>query len=321
MLNQTDLIKLSKGDQVDHFLLVKKSELKTGKTQKQYLSLELGDRSLSLQAFMWDDFYNVFLDVKPGSIVKVKGAIEEYQNQLQLKVNKINTACSLDDISIEDFLPVSKRNFEQMKNELEDRISNISNKYLKQLLSEMLTGSHYEKYLNVPAGKAWHHSYVHGLLEHTLEIVAVCDLVCGFHPEANRDLLIAGAILHDFGKTEELSIESAFDYTDKGRLLGHISIAALLVNDKINLIENFPDQLKTELMHLILSHQGKLEQASPVEPKTLEAIILYHADELSAKANAYKSAIAAEAKNESGWTKFLPLINTPLFITDKFKNE
>jgi len=321
MLKQTELFKLSKGEQVDHFLLVKKCELKTGKTQKQYLSLELADRTLVVQAFMWDDFYNVFLTVKPGSIVKVKGLIDEYQNQLQLKINKITTSCSLDDFSIEDFLPVSKKDFNEMKSELEKRVDEISDKYLKQLLKEILSGPVYEKFLKVPAGKAWHHSYIHGLLEHTLEIINVCELVCGFHSEANRDLLISGAILHDFGKTEELSIDSAFDYTNKGRLLGHISIAALLVNEKINQIEKFPEQLKNELLHLILSHQGKLEQASPVEPKTLEAIILYHADELSAKANAYKSAISAEARNENGWTKFLPLINTPLFITEKFKSE
>ncbi len=321
MLNQTDLSKLSRGDQVDHFLLVKKCELKTGKTQKQYLSLELADRSLSIQAFMWDDFYNVFLAVKQGSIVKVKGSVDEYQNQMQIRINKISTEHPDEEISIENFLPVSKKDFEQMRSDLEKRVEQISNKYLKELLKEILAGPLYDKFLKVPAGKAWHHSYIHGLLEHTLEIVAICDLTCSFHPEVNSDLLIAGAVLHDFGKTEELSVESAFDYTDKGRLLGHISIAALLVNEKINSIENFPDQLKTELLHLILSHQGKLEQASPVEPKTLEAIILYQADELSAKVNAYKSAISAEAKNENGWTKFLPLINTPLFVTDKFKNE
>jgi len=318
MLKQTELIKLLRGDSIDHFLLVKKSELKTGKNQKQYLSLELADRSLAVQAFMWDDFYNVYLAVKPGSIVKVKGSVDEYQGQLQIRVTKISSELPEEEISLEEFLPVSKKDFEQMRNELEKRVDEISNKYLKQLLKEILSGTQYDKFLRVPAGKSWHHSYVHGLLEHTLEIVSICDLVSGFHYEVNRDLLIAGAILHDFGKTEELSIDSAFDYTDKGKLLGHISIAALIINEKINEIENFPEQLKNELLHLVLSHQGKLEQASPVEPKTLEAIILYHADELSAKANAYKSAISAEAKNESGWTKFIPLINTPLYITEKF---
>lgn len=321
MLKQKELNKLSRGDEIDHFLLVKKSELKTGKNQKQYLSLELADKSLSVSANMWDDFYNVFLAIKPGSIIQLKGTMDEYLNQPQIKINKLITSCPLEDISIEDFLPVSKRNFEEMKNELESRVEEISNKYIKQLLKEILSGVAYEKYLKVPAGKAWHHSYVHGLLEHTLEIIKICDLVSTFHKEANRDLLIAGAILHDFGKTEELSVDTAFDYTDRGRLIGHISIAALAVNEKIKEIEDFPNQLKDELLHLVLSHQGKLEQASPVEPKTLEAVILYHADELSAKANAYKSAIAAEAKNESGWTKFLPLINTPLFVTDKFKSE
>jgi 3'-5' exoribonuclease len=158
-------------------------------------------------------------------------------------------------------------------------------------------------------------------LEHTLEIMEICDLTANFHPEVNRDLLITGSILHDFGKTKELTFDSTFDYSDEGRLLGHIVIASIMIKEKINDIKEFPEGLKNQLLHLILSHQGKLEQASPVEPKTLEAIILYQADEISAKANAYKSAIEADAKGENRWTKFLHLINSPLYIPEEFNKQ
>ena len=140
--------------------------------------------------------------------------------------------------------------------------------------------------------------------------------MCSFHPEINRDLLISGAMLHDFGKIEELSFETGFEYSDKGKLIGHIVIGAMLVNDKINKIKDFPADLKNCLIHLILSHQGKLEHASPVVPKTLEAIALYQADELSAKVNAYKNALATEMKTDSKWTKFLSLASTDLFSHD-----
>jgi 3'-5' exoribonuclease len=136
--------------------------------------------------------------------------------------------------------------------------------------------------------------------------------MCDIHPEINRDLLICGAMLHDFGKIEELSFEPIFEYTDKGKLLGHIVIAAMIVNDEINKVSDFPEDLKNNLLHLILSHQGKLEYASPVVPKTLEAITLYQADELSAKVNAYKNVIANEIKPGSNWTKFISLAGTDI---------
>ena len=140
--------------------------------------------------------------------------------------------------------------------------------------------------------------------------------MCSFHPEINRELLISGALLHDFGKTEELTYDAAFDYSDKGKLLGHIMMGALLVNNTASSIDGFPEELKEQLIHLVLSHQGKLEFASPVEPKTLEAIVLYQADELSAKTNAYKLAIDAEKNKGGKWTRFLPLANTSLFIPE-----
>lgn len=140
--------------------------------------------------------------------------------------------------------------------------------------------------------------------------------MCDIHSELNRDLLISGAMLHDFGKIEELSFDSAFEYTDKGKLLGHIVIAANIVDEEIKRIKNFPEDLKINLLHLILSHQGKLEHASPVVPKTLEAITLYHADELSAKVNAYKLTLQSEIKQNSKWTRFINLAGTDLYSHD-----
>jgi 3'-5' exoribonuclease len=137
--------------------------------------------------------------------------------------------------------------------------------------------------------------------------------MCEFHPELNKDLLVAGAMLHDIGKIEELSYDSAFEYTDKGKLIGHIVIASNLVRDEIKKISGFPSELENNLIHLILSHQGKLEHASPVVPKTTEAIALYQADELSAKVNAYKNVIESELKAGSNWTRFIQLAATDLY--------
>jgi 3'-5' exoribonuclease len=157
-------------------------------------------------------------------------------------------------------------------------------------------------------------------MEHTLEIIRICDLMCDIHSEINRDLLISGAMMHDFGKTEELSVDASFNYTDKGKLLGHIVISAMIINETTKKMLNFPKELKNNLLHIVLSHQGKLEFASPVVPKTLEAITLYQADELSAKVNAYKNALSFEIKGDNKWTRFITLAATDLHKHNLFSD-
>ncbi|QQS35796.1 MAG: HD domain-containing protein [Ignavibacteriales bacterium] len=321
MTKQTELASLVKGNRVDHFLLVRRNEVRLTKNQKPYLSLELGDQSLTLSANVWDNYEEQVPGLKNGDLVKVKGHIEEYQNANQIKVDTIRLAIPSDGVSSSDFLPKSKRNPEEMKKEFTARIQKIRDKKLKQLITLVFDDENFQKFSVSPAGKMWHHGYLHGLIEHTLEIIKICDLMSDIHPDINRDLLVCGAMLHDFGKIEELNSDTSFEYTDKGKLLGHITIAAMIVNEKINLIKEFPEELKNSLLHLILSHQGKLEHASPVVPKTVEAIALYQADELSAKVNAYKNAIQTELKSDSKWTKYIQLAGTDLYGQDLIKEE
>ncbi len=313
MLNQEDLNLLNKGDIVDHYLLVRKSEIRLTKTNKRYLTLDLGDKTATLNANLWDNFEEISEKIGPGTVVKVSGTIDEFQGIPQIRISSVRIASPADKISAGDFLAHSVRDPDEMKSEFLDRISRINDSNLKKLMGMIFSGERFEKYINVPAGKSWHHSYIHGLLEHTLEIIKICDLICDIHPEINRDILICGAMLHDFGKTEELSYNPVFEYTDKGKLLGHIVISAMIVNEEVNKIKDFPEELKDCLLHVILSHQGKLEYASPVVPKTIEAIALYQADELSAKVNAYKNAIANDQKSGSKWTKYISLVSTELF--------
>lgn len=315
MLNQTDISSLNKGDSIEHFLLVKKCEIRLTKNGKEYLSLELGDKSISCVSNLWDDvqgFKSIKNSLAVGDIVKITGSMDEYQGNPQIKIDSIRLSKQSDDVTPKDFLPKSLRDLKVMKKEFKSRMEKIVNSDLNSLMKNIFTDERFDKYTSVPAGKMWHHGYISGLIEHTLEIIRICDLMCDIHPEINRDLLVCGAMLHDFGKIEELTFEPVFEYTDKGKLLGHIVIAAMIVNDEINKITAFPENLKNNLLHLILSHQGKLEYASPVVPKTLEAITLYQADELSAKVNAYKNVIINEIKTDSKWTKFISLAGTDI---------
>lgn len=323
MLNQIELSGLSKGDSLDHFFLVKKCELRLTKNGKEFLALELGDKSTTSPANLWDDiqgFKSLKGSLTVGDIVKITGTIDEYQGNPQIKIETIRLSKQSDNVSTQDFLPVSSRNLDEMKKEFKSRIEKITDNNLKSLIKNIFSEERFLKYTSVPAGKMWHHSYIAGLIEHTLEIIRICDLMSDIHPEINRDLLICGAMLHDFGKIEELSYQPVFEYTDKGKLLGHIVIAAIIVNDEINKMNSFPEELKNNLLHLILSHQGKLEYASPVVPKTLEAITLYQADELSAKVNAYKNILANEIKPGSSWSKFISLAGTDIHSHGLSKN-
>jgi 3'-5' exoribonuclease len=321
MLDQKELNSFSTGDDFTLYLIVSRSQLKNAKNGRAYLDLELRDKSNSLPAKVWDKVEDFANKIREGTIVKVAGVIEEFNGSPQIKIDKIRVTQENENVSPEDFLPKSRRPINEMLDELNSVITSIKNPYLNELINKILSGDGLKNYSRTPAGKGWHHAYIHGLLEHTLEIVRICDLMSSIHSELNRDLLISGALLHDFGKTEELTYETSFDYSDKGKLIGHIVIGAIEIEKTASSIKNFPTDLKNLLMHLVLSHQGKLEFASPVEPKTLEAIALYQADELSAKTNAYKYAIEADKNKNTNWTRFLPLANTSLFIPDKNQNE
>lgn len=316
MPGQTELIKLSRGDAVNHFLLIRKFELRSTKAGKNFISLELGDQSITIGASVWGNT-NGFKDLNEsgavGNVVFVSGKIDDYQGIPQIKIQLIRLANESDKISPADFLPKSIYNPDEIEADLLSRIGKINNSYLKALLENIFTGDRLNKFKIAPAGKSWHHGYIHGLIEHTLELIKICDLMCDFHSELNRDLLISGALLHDFGKIEELSYDSAFEYTNKGKLVGHIVMCASIIEEETKSISRFPEELKNLLLHLVLSHQGKLEYASPVVPKTAEAIALYHADELSAKVNAYIGVIKTDMAGEGSWTKFNHLAQTDLF--------
>ena len=316
MKEQKNLNELKTGESVNHYLLVNKIEIRTTKTNKEYLSFEFSDSSRSISANMWDNIGNVVDLIEQGKVAFVTGTMSEYQGTPQIKLSNVRPVNENDNITPRDFLPKSHRDLSLMQKEFKDRIDKITNPFLKELITSIFNEGNFDKFSEAPAGKSWHHAYIRGLIEHTLEIIKICDLMCDFHSELNRDLLICSAMLHDFGKTIELEYDSSFEYTNKGKLIGHIVIVAMLIDDEVKKINGFPEELKNHLIHLVLSHQGKLEFASPVIPKTVEAIALYQADELSAKVNAYKNAIKQGIKEGSNWTRFISLANTDLTKTN-----
>jgi 3'-5' exoribonuclease len=173
-------------------------------------------------------------------------------------------------------------------------------------------------YRNAPAAKTLHHAYIGGLLDHVVSLFRSCDLMCQNYPQINRDLLLTGAFLHDIGKIHELTYNRSFSYTTKGQLLGHMIIELEMLQAKLALQPNFPDELKTMIEHLIISHHGQYDFGSPKLPMFPEALMLHYLDDLDSKMEAMRAQFERESGFDSPWTSYNASLGRPLLNTEKF---
>lgn len=308
-----------KNQNVTSFFIVRKSELRLTKNNKPYLHLELGDSTGRIGAKLWEQAENFDKEIHPGSIVKVQGLVELYRENKQLNIQKIRLATREDQIQRSDFIPQIKKDIEKLWEKIQEIITSITNPDLKKLIDKIFyEDKRIEEFKTAPGGKLWHHAYSGGLCEHTLSVCEICEAMSRLYPHCNRDLLLTGALLHDIGKIDEYGYEQGFiDFTDQGRLWGHISIGAQLVRKAVEELEaesSFPPELKKNIIHLILSHQGEYEHGSPVLPKTLEAIVLYYADEMDSKANAFQHIIERDTEPGKRWSKYINLIDRFIYL-------
>ena len=311
---------LKPGLEVAEFFVLRRKELKEYNGQR-FLKLELGDRSGRIDGIVWDNSDQLYDKAKVGEIVKVKGLVGTYKEMPQIKVDKIRKAKD-EEIDLVDFLPQSEKNFNLLYDDFKDIVQTIKNSYLRRLLGLLMEDSSLmERFKRAPGGKLWHHARVGGLLEHTLRVVSICEKATEMYGLVDRDLLITGALVHDIGKVNSYSTGGFFDYTDEGRLLGHIVSGDELIDRKIQNIPDFPQDLALKLKHLILSHQGQLEFASPVLPQTIEAIILHYADELDAKADAFSHIIKTQKVKGKRWSDWVRLINRFIYLGEDEKQE
>ncbi|KPL04998.1 MAG: hypothetical protein AMJ73_02985 [candidate division Zixibacteria bacterium SM1_73] len=311
---------LKPGLEVTEFFVLRKKELKEYDGQR-FLKLELGDRSGRIDAVIWDNLDQLYNKAQVGDIVKVKGWVSTYKEMPQVKVDNMRRARE-EEIDLVDFLPKTERDFNLLYDDFKNIVHTIKNSHLKRLLDLLMEDSSLmDKLRRAPGGKLWHHARVGGLLEHTLKVVAICEKAAEMYDLADRDLLITGALLHDIGKINSYSAGGFFDYTDEGRLLGHIVSGDELIDTKIRKIPDFPEDLTLKLKHLILSHQGQLELASPVVPQTIEAIILHYADELDAKADAFSHIIKTQKVKGKRWSDWVHLINRFIYLGEDEEQE
>ncbi len=291
---------------VEHYLCKKKQTLKS-RAGKNYLSLLLQDKTGTINAKVWE-LNNQIQSFEENDFIKIDGTVLSYQNELQLTIRKIRRSQEGEYDPI-DYIPSTDKDIEELYKKIVNIISSLENVYIKTLLENIYIKNDdlRERFKIHSAAKNMHHSYMGGLLEHSLSICQICDFLSSHYSYVNRDLLLASALLHDVGKMFELSPFPDNDYTDDGQLLGHIVIGTELITKESNKIPDFPHQLQSLLKHSILSHHGEYEFGSPKRPKTIEAFILHCADELDAKIKMYEDAIFSDntTGNWVGYHKML----------------
>jgi 3'-5' exoribonuclease len=296
------------GDSVSKVFYVDSRNRLLTRAGKPYLSLNLRDKTGSIAAKVWEDADVIYGGMASADFVLIRGNVEKYMDSLQLKVLQLQVVRT-ESVDLADFLPSSAKSPDAMLEELMQIIQSLKNPFLKSLLDLIFADSEFVPRFKVsPAAKRLHHCFVGGLLEHSLSVARICDLLCEHYRNINRDLVITGAILHDLGKIYELTSSPSFDYTIEGRLVGHLALGWSFIEEKITRLEGFPKELQINLQHLILSHHGTYEYRSPVVPKTAEAMLLYQVDDLDAKVQMTQDWIEQARNEPSPFTPYHKLL-------------
>jgi 3'-5' exoribonuclease len=298
-------------------LTVKKSYLifdiikSVAKDGRPFFKMILSDEGKLINGIMFETSRLTF-DPSKGDIVEISAILQSYNNKPQLKVNEMEFVSSEGSAA---FLPKSKHDPAQMEEDLKKLLQKyVTDEWLSGVIEKFYDDKEsYNNFILMPAAKTMHHAYLHGLLEHTLGVVKLAIKVSDLYPHVNKSLVIAGALFHDVGKTQELDISAGFEYTGEGRLLGHLMQGYTMVRGYIEEIEGFPLPLKQHFLHLIASHHGAMEFGSPQVPKTAEALLLNFIDDMDAKLNAFQLILEREGVEPGGWSGYDRLLERQIF--------
>ncbi|MDI9571188.1 MAG: HD domain-containing protein [Pseudomonadota bacterium] len=313
MKKTTYIREIKPGEKVYDFFFVTEKNLAYSQKGAPYLNLRLKDKTGELDGKVWDNVTELDRAFRKGDFVYLQTRAVQYKNAIQLAVLNARRA-EPEEIDAAEFFPAAKEDPERMFQELASFAAGVKTPALRDLLQAFLTDAEIAGPLRrAPAAKGFHHVYIGGLLEHTLSVVRVLDMLADHYEGLNRDLVIAGGILHDIGKIHEYSQGGLIDYTDEGRLIGHVVMGVQMVDRKIATLPDFPAQLAMELRHVLLSHHGALEFGAPKRPKTVEALLVHYVDDLDAKINAMRTFIAGDGNEDSDWTPFHRLLERFLY--------
>ncbi len=308
---------LNSEQNITTFFLVCEKEVRNTREGKPYLRLELGDRSGTIEARMWDQFEAAAKGINRDDFVKVQARVEIYRNRPQLSVMQVRLA-KPEEIDLADFLPQTKADVAKLYAQLLEYAGSISNPWLKKLVTEILNDpSIATRYKRAPAAKVMHHAYLGGLLEHVVSLCGLAKQVAAHYAELDLDLLLTAAMLHDVGKLDELCYERAIGYTVEGHLLGHIIMEVQTISKAMDAIEGFPPNLKTVVQHLLISHHGEYEFGSPKLPMIREALVFHYLDDLDSKLAAVRAALERDS-GEPEWSAYSGALGRKFLRLEEF---
>ena len=309
------VVEMKEGDRFEDLFLVKTVKLGETRAGKPYLVLTVMDKSGEVSGPVWDNVPALQKICTAGVVVQMKGMVQSYRDTLQLRIDSINEVPQAA-VDLSHFYPATPRNIGEMANEVQDLVQSVSNVYLKKLLNHFFKKSDcWLNFQEAPAAKGIHHAYIGGLLEHSLSVAKVAEFLAQHYEGIDRSLLIAGALLHDIGKLEELKMEGGLvEYTVRGRLKGHLVIGSEMVAQAAGNIRDFPEELLEQVQHLILSHHGRQEFGSPTVPMTVEAFMLSFLDDLDAKMNITEQLRRKMDNKEMSWTDYQRSLERYLYL-------
>lgn len=299
------------GDRIFDIYFCKFKSSAVTKNGKNYDNVIIQDKTGTLDAKIWDPNNAGIADFEAMDYIEVYGDVTSFNGALQVNVKRVRK-CGEGEYDEGEYMPVSRKNLDEMYAELLKIIGSIENTYLKALLNKFFVedAAFAARFRKASAAKSIHHGFIGGLLEHTLSVAKLCDYYCTAYPILNRDLLLTAAICHDIGKVQEISPFPTNDYTDAGQFLGHIVVGSEMVGKKAAEISGFPEMLEMQLKHCILAHHGEFEYGSPKKPALIEAVALSHADDTDAKMETFTEIL--QSSQETGWLGYNRLFESNL---------
>lgn len=296
---------------ISSYLVVQK-ELRKG-VRDFYVRLKLSDNSGAIGSNIWNNAQSISKQFKEGDVIKVKATVGKYRDNFQLTINNLRVM-NPDEYDLSEYMTTTPKDRDILAKELFDFIDNITDKKIVELLKAIFEDKEFfSQFLQSPAAKSWHHNYIGGLIEHTMAVTKLCNFASQQYP-VNKDLLIGGALLHDIGKVFEYSVKNVIDFSDEGRLIGHICLADRFICRKAEEINDFPKETLMKIRHLVLSHQGEYENATARLPQTIEAFILYFADNMDAQAAGVNQTMLAVMNDKAKWTEYNVIHNRYFYM-------
>ena len=299
---------LKEGDRVNDYFLASRKDLRSRQNGGKFLGLVLRDKTGEIGAVAWDGAEMLGRLFETGDVIAVRGSVHTYQDRLQIRVESI-AALNPEDYDPADLKGSSQDPAEDRVRYLE-KLRGVQHPDLKRLLRVFLDDSAFmEQFCGASAGKKWHHEYAGGLLRHCLEMTCLAETLCELFPGLHRDLLVTAIFFHDIGKLREMTHDLVVDYTDEGKLLGHLHLGTVMLERAIARLDHFPEELRLRLVHCVLSHHGELQNGSPVTPRTAEAVALHFIDNLDAQTEAFLRVIRETRSRGQEWSDYLPLVD------------